>query len=63
VAAGCTSSDFEVTIGGGGHFNSPLKAIIDYLTTSSSISTFSIPALGSLIVDTIYDMSFPILFE
>lgn len=61
AAAGYYNSLFEVTIGGGGHFNSPLRVTIDYLTTSSFKSTKSILPFGSLIVPTIYYINFPIL--
>jgi hypothetical protein len=33
------NSLLDVTIGGGGHFNSPYNVTIDYLTTSSVRST------------------------
>lgn len=62
TAAGYYNSDLDVTIGGGGHFNSPLSVTILYLTTSSSKSTPLIDS-PSLIVPAIYDINFEILFE
>ena len=57
------NSDADVTIGGGGYFNSPLRVTIDYLTTSSFKSISFIRPLGLAIVPTIYYINFVMLLE